>query len=377
MASSPKIDILRLDRPNDEALSNTHYLAEYDAIIVKPEWQRLVVTGPSTAEVMRSEQTLGRKSTELGDFLSAGGLLVVLVVPLEQRLLHGPVQHEEDNHHWWARQLEPMFSAPQVVTPGSGTSVVPTGCGSEFDGYLDAIQSYQTRLSAWFDDNDNVQILAHNRAGGAIAAEIAVGSGMIVCVPPPLESHAEELMLKAINSYLGHRFGPGLKWPQREEEELRKDREKLLADFHTGMSEITAKQEVVQERKRAVFSISQVNRGVRYFERAARPGSTPQQTLEALYTLIEMLKDYYGPIDWNGLGDALGVSHKSIERIKVLANKKELHLRHTTAADPEGIDQADIDRVIADGRAILGAFIAREYAEGAAKTPTPNDLGSH
>jgi hypothetical protein len=371
MASRTRFNILRLDRPNDEPLSNTHYLAEYEAIIVKPEWQRLVVTGPSTDDVIRSEQTLGRKSTELGDFLSAGGLLVVLVVPLEPRVLRGPVQHEEDNHGWWARQLEPMFSAPQVVTPGSGTSVVPTGSGSEFDGYLDAIQSYQTRLSAWFDDKDNVQILAHNRAGGAIAAEIAVGSGMIVCIPPPSGPHAEELMLKAIDEYLSHRFGPGLKWPQPEEEELRKDREKLLSDFHSSMTEITAKQRAVQERKRAVFSMSQVDRGVRYFDRAARPGTTPKQTMDALYSLIEMLKDYYGPTDWNGLADSLGVSHNSVDRIKTLANKPELHLRHTNAADPQGIDQPELDRVVADARAILAAFIASEYANEATKAPEP------
>jgi hypothetical protein len=91
--------------------------------------------------------------------------------------------------------------------------------------------------------------------------------------------------------------------------------------------------------------------------------------MDALYSLIEMLKDYY-TTDWNGLADRLSVSHKSIDRIKTLANKKELHLRHTTAADPQGVVQADIDRTVADGRAILFAFIALEYADEVAKAPT-------
>jgi hypothetical protein len=90
---------------------------------------------------------------------------------------------------------------------------------------------------------------------------------------------------------------------------------------------VTAKQRVVQERKRAVFTKSQVRRGVRYYEQAARPGSTPKQTMTALYDLIEVLRDYYDT-DWDGMADALGVSRKSGERIRRLANKPELHLRH-------------------------------------------------
>ena len=125
----------------------------------------------------------------------------------------------------------------------------------------------------------------------------------------------------------------------------------------------------MQERKRTIFANSPVSRGLRYFEQSTRPGSTPKQTLDALYSLIEMLKDYYGPTDWNGLADSLGVSHSSVDRIKKLANKPELHLRHTNAADPEGIEQSELDRVGVDGSAILAAFIAREYADEAAKAP--------
>jgi hypothetical protein len=88
------------------------------------------------------------------------------------------------------------------------------------------------------------------------------------------------------------------------------------------------------------------------------------------YSLIEMLKYYYNT-DWDGMADSLGVSHKSVDRIKMLANKKELHLRHTTAADPEGVDQADLDKAVAAAKAILLAFISHEYAAETAKTPPP------
>jgi hypothetical protein len=369
MTSSPAFKILRLFGPEDQPLSQTHYLAEYEAIIVKPEWRYLVVSGPTTGDVARSEQALDRKSTELLDFLSAGGLLVVLLTPFEERILmSGPVQRQDDNYGWWSRQAGPMAISQLMTLPGSGTSAMPTGSGSEFDSYVDSIQSYEARLGSWFDNNDNVQILAHNRAGGAIAAEITVGSGTIVCVPPPVVSQGEELLLKAVEVFLSHRFGPGLKWPLPEEEELARTRQKVLGDFHTSMAEVTAKQRAVQELKRAVFGKSQVRRGVRYYEQATRPGSTPKQTMTALYDLIEMLRDYFDE-DWDGMADTLGVSHNSVDRIKRLANKKELHLRHTTADDPEGVDQAELDKAVADGKAILSAFIAHEYTEEAVRIP--------
>jgi hypothetical protein len=81
----------------------------------------------------------------------------------------------------------------------------------------------------------------------------------------------------------------------------------------------------------------------------------------ALYSLIEMLKDYYDT-DWDGLADLLGVSHKSVDRIKILANRPEKHMRHVNASDPEGVDQAELDGVVDDARAIMSSFITREYA---------------
>jgi hypothetical protein len=368
MASQHDSRILRLDRQQDNPLSASDYLAEYEAIIVRPEWQRLILTGPNMNAIIRSEEGFNRKAVELGDFLAIGGLLVVLPVPAEKRLFQ--TNSPFDNHSWWAMDIaQPYPGTPSIVTPGPGTSVEPTGVGSEFDEYLELNQSYQARLGSWFDNRDNVQILARNRAGGVIAAEVTAGPGTVICVPPPVDVGAEEVLLQAVKSFLGHRFGLGLKWPLPEEEELARVRQKLVAEFQLRMADVTSQQRAVQDRKRAVFERSQVRRGVRYFDLSTRSGATPKQTMDALYSLIEMLKDYY-TTDWNGLADRLSVSHKSIDRIKTLANKKELHLRHTTAADPQGIVQADIDRTVADGRAILFAFIALEYADEVAKAPT-------
>ena len=369
MASSSGFKILRLFSSRDGPLSATHYLAEYEAIIVKPTWERLLVTGPDMNAVVQSEEAFNRKAGELTTFLAAGGLLVVLPVPAESRIVQSHCPY--DNHSWWAIDVaEPYPGTPSIVAPGSGMSVAPTGSGSEFVEYLELNQGFQARLGSWFENRDTVQILAHNRAGGPVAAEVAVGLGTVVCVPPPVDAKAEESLLQAVENFLGHRFGPGLKWPLPEEEELARARQQLLGEFHARMAEVTSKQRVVQGRKRAVFAKSQISRGVRYFEQATRPGGTPKLTMEGLYSLIEMLKYYYRT-DWDGMADSLGVSHSSVDRIKILANRKELHLRHTTADDPEGVVQADLDQVIADGKAILAAFIARECAEEAAKAPTP------
>jgi hypothetical protein len=365
--ASPELKILRVFSSTAEPLSSSHYLAEYEAIIVEPEWQRLLVLGPTAGDVVRAEEVFSRKPRELNEFLTAGGLLVVLLVPAENRtfMSHGG----DDNHSWWAKSLAASYPGTHaIIVPGSGTSVVPTGTGSEFEKYLELNQSYRARLGTWFENRDNVRTLANNRAGGAVAVEVVVGAGTIVCVPPPADANGEKALLDAVTSFLGHRFGPGLKWPLPEEEELERERQRILRDFHSATAEVATRQRAVQDRKRAVFTRSQVSRGVRYLEQATRAGSTPKQTMTALYDLIEMLRDYYDA-GWDGMADALGVPHHSVDRIKKLANKPELHLRHTTADDPEGVDQAQFDKAVADGTTILSAFIAREFAE-TDKVPT-------
>jgi hypothetical protein len=272
---------------------------------------------------------------------------------------------------WWGDHLTlPYSGQTDLIAPGSGTSVEPTGSGSEFDEYLGRVQRYDARLGGWFERHPNVQILARNRAGGPVAAEITVGSGMVVCLPPPSDHDEEESLFTGVTAFLGHRFGPGLKWPVKDEEELRVARENLIAEFHTGMAAVSKQQEAVQRRKRAVFAKSQISRGVGYFDEATRTGSTPRHTMTALYSLIEMLKYYYDT-DWDGLADLLGVSHKSVGRIKILANRPEKHMRHVNASDPEGVDQAELDRVIDDARAIMSSFITREYAAEVEK-PEPS-----
>jgi hypothetical protein len=72
---------------------------------------------------------------------------------------------------------------------------------------------------------------------------------------------------------------------------------------------------------------------LRYLERVSRVGTAPKATVDELYSLIEMLNDYYS-VDWKSLCQAIGVSNNSIDRIKRLANRPELHPRHTNAADP-------------------------------------------
>src|SRR5436190_1018157 len=165
--------ILKLLRPADGLLSSSNYLAEFEAIVIKPEWSRLVLfSGPDMATIVQSEAEFCRKSSELGDFLEAGGLLVVLVVPREERLLQSSYSNPHNNIAWWANHLtHPWTNDPDVVAPGAGTSVVPTGAGSEFDAYLNAVQHYDARLGSWFEDRSGVNILARNRAGGPVAAE--------------------------------------------------------------------------------------------------------------------------------------------------------------------------------------------------------------
>jgi hypothetical protein len=47
--------------------------------------------------------------------------------------------------------------------------------------------------------------------------------------------------------------------------------------------------------------------------------------------------------------------------MKRFANRPELHLRHTNAANPHAIDQSELDRVVQDGHAVVAKFIEQRY----------------
>src|SRR5947209_893573 len=54
--------ILKLISPQDGLLSSSDYLAEYEAIVIKPEWARLVrLSGPDMKSIVTSEADFGRK----------------------------------------------------------------------------------------------------------------------------------------------------------------------------------------------------------------------------------------------------------------------------------------------------------------------------
>jgi hypothetical protein len=112
--------ILKLISPHAGLLSSSGYLAEYEAIVIKPEWARLVMlTAPDMASIVRSEANFGRKADELGDFLAAAGLLVVLVVPTENQLLQSSYSNPHNNLVWWGDHLTVPY--PTLMRPRRST----------------------------------------------------------------------------------------------------------------------------------------------------------------------------------------------------------------------------------------------------------------
>ena len=61
------------------------------------------------------------------------------------------------------------------------------------------------------------------------------------------------------------------------------------------------------------------------------------------------------------LATMLSMPKEDLEFLGVLANNRELDLRHTTAGQPKLVEPAELERALAVGKAVVEAVIEYEY----------------
>ena len=128
----------------------------------------------------------------------------------------------------------------------------------------------------------------------------------------------------------------------------------------------------MRDTKRKVLDNVHVKRGWSYVKAAKVANASPTAMMTSLYKMVEMLEEYFGTGE-QGLPDALGIEMAPIKRIKRLANKKQLDIRHATAGEPEGADAAEFDQARVDGEDILHAFVQVLYKEAVADVRGPTE----
>ena len=368
--SGSTYNVLSLIERDHGNLIDPHYLAEYEAIILEPSWVVLGIQGEGTVGgVSAAEFMLHRRSIELGEFFTAGGLLVVWLIPVETRLSYTGHNYL-DNHVWWAAHLDISYTTglqDPLIAPGSGVSIQPVEPGHAFEKYLESRPKYVARLAQHIEQLEHVTVLATNRAGDPVAAEIAVGAGSIVIVPPPGGDKQRELLSEAINATLKTRSGLGFEWKVPEELELDAERTEVLRRLRDERRKFDEMRAVQQRVLAEVFKTIEVRRALKAWREATGPGATPKKAMYALHGMLEMLTGYFGT-GRAEVAQTLGVSHKSMNRIAELANRRTLNLRHTMEGKPEDVDPDEYNRILAEAHGIVQAFINYSYVE-AAKLP--------
>jgi hypothetical protein len=358
--------ILNLFPGGGTTLAAAEYLPEYDGIHLQTSWEGLGLEIEGT-EVVRSHAILDQRSRELEPFFAKGGVLLVELVATPE--IHSQYSTRSlDIYWWWAIRTPLAYPAdPQsrqlfLDTSASGSSILLLVPGHPLETYLQSLEKYEARFGDYVGSASDVTVLAENRSGEPIAIEMARGRGMIVAVPAPRNEHFRVRLSIDLMEMLRTQLGSAHEWPLKEEEDLRVERQRVLGTLIEQRKRLDASSAEVQVVKAKVLQETHVRRALRYWERATRVGATPKTTVDELYALLEMLKDFYIS-DWKSLGHKIGVSNNSIARIKTFANRPELHLRHTNAADPLAIEQSELDHVIKVGHEIVMAFIEHRFKE--------------
>jgi hypothetical protein len=342
---------------------HAEYLGEYDAIQMQTSWEGLgIELNQSTFD---PAAVLRQRNHELNTFFSNGGICLVelqATPDARNRLSGAPM----DIYQWWAQHIPVPYpkdshsEQPFINITAPGSSVLALVPGHPLEAYLEAHTRYEVRFGTYVAALEPLVVLAENRVGEPVAIEVPVARGAIVAVPVPIDAGHRDQLKAGLIDLLRAQLGYSREWPMQDEEALRHERQRVLGDLADQRRQLDIRSSEIQAAKAKALEEPHVRRTLRYWDRATRPGAPPKTTVDDLYAMIEMLKDYYNS-DWDSLGEKIGVSNKSVGRIKTFANRRELHLRHTTADDPQAIDQDELDRVLEDGRKVVATFLEQRY----------------
>jgi hypothetical protein len=371
-------DILEALSSNKVHISDARNLSDYHAVVVDSRFGALLsgavdvepgkVFSPETKWIMRYSAELKERSAQLASFFRARGTLVVrLVEPSFQvaELVGGMYTSRRtltvSSHEWFEDWITDGYTrlrdlnVGDLVLSGRGERIDLREPGHAFADYLLHRDGYSARLNPYLDRLPTATILATNRGGEPVAAEIAVVNGSIVLVPPPSDARGEELLKEATLRLVHSRVGVGGDWVLEEEEALRREREELDARQSRERSDANARLEVVLNAKQKVLDEPEVRRAIGYYERASRAGS-PQNGLPHLYNLVDMLKDYFRCGD-DDLARVIRVKPSAIEAIKRPQNQKRYDIRHATAGSPERLPATEAEQGMRAGAEIVRSFI--------------------
>lgn len=366
--------ILWISGNDGTSLHAAPHLGEYDAVVydemstsvasdlkVDPGFE----VGSERNVVTNVQALLGRRREEATSLLRGGGLLVVRVRAfsglVEQNQFFGTSHPARVNlADWWFRILDYLPALADrgvaVIELAMGDTVMIEEPGHAFEACLLSTTSYAATIAQHVAHEKGATVLATNRAGIPIAAEINVGAGSLLLVPSgTTRDGLERAIVETLTIRRAHRAA----WPVPEEvialanyravtEELR---EKHAASV-TELGDIFA-------MKERIFSEPDVAKVLRYHRKATAGTTSIRDSLRHLALMVEVLEGLYG--GERQLPGALGVSLATVKSIKKIANHAPSAVRHATVGPEAEIDRTEYSEAIDNAEVLVQAFISRRY----------------
>lgn len=353
--------VLDLRLPGD-GLGRAQFLPEYDAIVLNPAsvlhlGPGEVIDAPGLFAHLHSP--LARRSEELPDFFAAGGVLVASLEPVSQ-LTYNDFGGVLDSYEWWGIRAELGLIAAvgaMMVSPGHGPIDLITEPGHPFRDYLESTVAYQVRMTCEVSSQAHVTVLAENRIGEAVAIEIGVRAGLIIAVPPPTNAASSALLMSALDRLLAIRRIHTARWKLAAETAVEAKRNAVLSELRAQRDAADSELAGLSALRDDVLRLPAVARAIRYYEQATDGTPTPRSSLPIIYKCIEVIEDAFG--GESPAVVALGISNRKLKRIKALANRTSLDIRHAPSATDEPLPISDQDflQALADTGELLRAFI--------------------
>lgn len=364
--------ILSITGRSPNFLHEADALVEFDAVIVDQLMsclasdQKLRVPPSSTRREDQSllhglRAAMGRRTTEAETLLLSGGLLVIRLMPLGF-LVASPTMYVSNANpdsyssaDWWIRldgrlgflrdQNEILISA---ATGGPGRVEVP---GHGLEPYLRDAR-YTAVLTPFAIADDGCTVLAINRGGEAIAAEFKIGKGLLLLVP---SGGDDALLERCVHDLLDLRSAYRDDWRIPAEQELLDELAATDLEHRTRHEATMTRLHGIWAQKREVFEQRTLTRVLDYFRTATAQGTSRRQSMEGLHQMVECLEDEFG--GETSLRSALGLTKKSVEAIKHVANKPEVGARHVDKTEPRDLSSDEMAAAIAAATEIAQAYI--------------------
>jgi len=355
-----------------------HYLGDYEAIILEPNWGSLTGLSslPSPGYQFEWDEpavrgvivSLERRAAELDSFLRGGGILIVKLQPeaslYSTNQFSGTETLRVTSLSWVISKVPQLWliahAGHSPFVTGSGREMIIRELDHPFEGAIRAATGYSALVSNRVLKMEGCVLLATTRIGDPLAFEIPVGTGNVFLLP----SGVDDAQLEgALDELLAERERYRQTWVLPQEVGLQEAEDALRADARSKIADLAVQRKAIADLRVSVMS-GNVNlaRAIDYYESGTAATRPIDRAMQDLHKLVDLLEDYFGGSE-DGLATGLGVPKSRFKYIKKLANQPQLDFRHAKSGDTEGPDAAQIQLARDDALVLVQRFVEHCYSE--------------